>query len=69
VQEYRKLVNDVDITDIAGIYVVGGKSPHRALEIAKEDKKDLAESLSFVEGHVKEIRADVRYGFEEETQP
>lgn len=69
VEGYLKLVNRVDITDIAGVYVVGGKSLHHALEIAREDKKDLAESLSLVEEQVKEIRADVRYGFEEVQQP
>ncbi|CAI9628662.1 unnamed protein product [Alternaria burnsii] len=69
VEEYRKLVNGVDITDIAGVYVVGGRPRHRALEIAKEDKKDLEESLSLVEEHVKEIRADIAYGFEEMEQP
>ena len=69
VEEYRKLVNGVDITDIAGVYVVGGRPRHRALEIAKEDKKDLEESLRLVEEHVKEIRADIVYGFEEMEQP
>jgi hypothetical protein len=39
------------------------------LEIAKEDKKDLEESLSLVEEHVKEIKADIAYGFEEMEQP
>ncbi|KAI4621144.1 uncharacterized protein J4E87_006772 [Alternaria ethzedia] len=66
VEQYRKLVNSIDITDIAGTYVVGGKAPHRALEIAKEDKEDLEESLEMIEEKVKEVRADVRYGFEEE---
>jgi len=65
VEQYRKLVDSIDITDIAGTYVVGGKSPHRALEIAKEDKNDLKESLEMIEEKVKEVRADVRYGFEE----
>ncbi|KAG9193450.1 hypothetical protein G6011_03485 [Alternaria panax] len=60
VEEYRKLVNGVDITDIAGVYMVGGKSRHRALEIAKEDKKDLEESLSLVEEQVNDIRVDDR---------
>jgi hypothetical protein len=68
VEEYRKLVNDIDITDIAGVYVVGGKSPHWALETAREDKRDLEETLSMVEEKVKEVRADVRYGFEEVKQ-
>jgi hypothetical protein len=66
VEGYRKLVNDINITDIAGIYVVSGMSPRRALETAKEDKKNLEESLILVEEKVKEIRADVRYGFGEE---
>ncbi|KAH6881649.1 hypothetical protein BKA58DRAFT_433431 [Alternaria rosae] len=65
VEQYRKLVNGIDITDIAGTYVVGGMSRHRALEIAKEDKKDLEESLEMIKEKVKEVRADVRYGFEE----
>jgi hypothetical protein len=65
VEQYRKLVNGIDITDIAGTYVVGGMSLHRALEIAKEDKKDLEESLEMIKEKVKEVRADVRYGFEE----
>ena len=65
VEQYRRLVNSIDITDIAGTYVVGGKLPHRALEVAKEDKQDLEESLEMIEEKVKEIKADVRYGFEE----
>jgi hypothetical protein len=46
---------------------VGGKSRRWALETARQDKKNLEESLGMVEEKVKEVRADVRYGFEEGT--
>lgn len=62
--EYREMVKAVDVTDLAGIYVVGGRSSHRALQIAKGDLKGLEGSMQEVEDKMKQIRADVRYGFE-----
>ncbi|KAH7396107.1 hypothetical protein BKA66DRAFT_566614 [Pyrenochaeta sp. MPI-SDFR-AT-0127] len=61
-QNYRDIVKGIDITDMAGIYVTAGKSPHRALQIAKEDFEHLERSLKQVEEKITEVRADVAYG-------
>ncbi|KAF1936085.1 hypothetical protein EJ02DRAFT_459829 [Clathrospora elynae] len=66
VNEYRDLVKGVDAMDLAGVYVVAGKSPHRALQIAKEDVEDLEASFRMVEERISEVKADVSYRLTEE---
>jgi len=63
---YRDIVKSIDITDIAGIYMVAGRGPHRALQIAKEDMEDLERSLREVEERIGECRAMAIYGVGEE---
>lgn len=65
-EAYRVIVKGIDITDIAGVYVVAGRNPHRALQIAKEDLEDLEGSLRKVEDLIGECRAMARYGVGEE---
>lgn len=65
IKEYRDIAKSIGITDIAGIYVTAGKSPHRALQIAKEDFENLEKSLRMVEDRVAEIKADIVYGLAE----
>lgn len=46
------------------MYVVAGQTRPRALHIAKEDFADVEESLRCVEDRLKEVRAELVYGFE-----
>jgi hypothetical protein len=64
ISEYRALVNGIDITDMAGIYVCAGRGGNIALQMAKEDLEDVRHSLGEVEEKVGEIRAEIAYGFE-----
>jgi hypothetical protein len=68
IEEYRSLVRSIDITDIAGIYVCSGLATLPALTLAKKDLQDVFGSLEEVEAKVKEIRAELLYGFEEGSE-
>ncbi|KAJ4377485.1 hypothetical protein N0V83_000310 [Neocucurbitaria cava] len=65
VNEYRNVTKGVDITDIAGMYVTAGKSPHRALQVAKEDFENLEINLRMIEERIAELKADIVYGLGE----
>jgi len=64
--EYRNIVKCIDITDVAEMYVVAGKARLRALQVAKEDFKDVEGSLKAVEDRMQEVRAELVYGFEKQ---
>lgn len=64
IEEYRSIVRGIDITNVAEMYVVAGRSRQSALEVAKEDFEDVEVSLKMVENRVKEIAAELVYGFE-----
>ena len=63
VEQYRVIVRGIDITDVAEMYVVAGKARPRALQIAKEDFEDVETSMKVVEDRVKEVKAELVYGF------
>jgi hypothetical protein len=63
---YRNTVNGIALEDIVGLYVVAGKHKRRAEQLAKEDFEDIKNSLKQVEDKMKEMKADVRYGFEQQ---
>ncbi|KAI8933286.1 hypothetical protein NX059_009913 [Plenodomus lindquistii] len=62
IEAYRTIIRGIDITDIAGIYVVAGRAKHRALQLAKQDLEGLEASLGEIEERVSEVRAEARYG-------
>ncbi|KAJ4373451.1 hypothetical protein N0V86_007590 [Didymella sp. IMI 355093] len=64
IEEYRSIVRGIDITDVAEMYVVAGKVRPRALQVAKQDFEDVEASLESVEDQMKEVRAELVYGFE-----
>jgi transcription initiation factor IIF auxiliary subunit len=66
VQEYWNVAKGINVTDIAGIYVVAGDSKDEALKNAKEHLDDLHLSLQMVKDKIHETRAEIRYGFEKE---
>jgi hypothetical protein len=68
ISQYRELVRNIDIIDIAGIYVCGGRGRRIALNIAKEDLEDMKKSLEEIEEKVKEIKAELSYEFEEDSE-
>jgi hypothetical protein len=68
ITEYRNLVRTIDITDIAGIYVCAGRGKNLALNMAKQDLEDVFSSLGELEDKVREMRAELLYGFEEEEE-
>ena len=67
VEEYRAIVEAIDIKDVAEIYVVAGKARQTALQVAKEDFEDGEESLKCVKDRMKEVRAEMVYGFKRQT--
>jgi lysyl-tRNA synthetase class II len=62
---YRDTIYSIAIEDIVGVYVVAGKHRQRAEQLATRDFEDLEKSLKELEDKVKEIKADIRYGFEQ----
>ncbi|KAF2626692.1 hypothetical protein BU25DRAFT_92873 [Macroventuria anomochaeta] len=64
IEEYRNIVRGIDITDVAEMYVVAGQARQRALQVAKEDFEDVEGSLKMVEDRMKEVKAELVYGFE-----
>ncbi|EOA84084.1 uncharacterized protein SETTUDRAFT_33088 [Exserohilum turcica Et28A] len=59
---YKEIVDSIDITCMARLYVVSGMLPDEALKAAKDDLKGLEESLGLLRERIGEVRADVRYG-------
>ncbi|KAJ8118926.1 hypothetical protein OPT61_g191 [Boeremia exigua] len=66
IEEYRCIVRKIDITDLAGVYVVAGKARPRALQIAKEDLENVEGSLNVIRHRMKEITAELVYGYEKD---
>lgn len=66
IDEYRNIVRGIDITDVAEMYVVAGKARPRALQVAKEDFENVEGSLMAVKNRMREIRAELVYGFEKQ---
>lgn len=64
IEEYRSIVKGIDITDVAEMYVIAGKARPRALQVTKEDFENVERSLKCVEDRMKEVRAELVYGFE-----
>jgi hypothetical protein len=63
---YRNTVNGIAMEDIVGLYVLAGKHERRAEQLAKEDFEDIENSLKQMEDKMKEMKADIRYGFEQQ---
>jgi outer membrane murein-binding lipoprotein Lpp len=66
IEVYRNVAQCINVEDIVEMYVVAGRNKWRAEQIAKEDFEDLESNLKQVENKVKELKADIMYGFEEE---
>lgn len=63
---YRDIVKGIELEDIVNIYLLAGRQRWRAEQIAKGDFDDLETSLKQMEEKVKELKADIVYGFEEQ---
>jgi len=66
IKEYREVVKGIEPEDLVGLYVVGGRQVWRARQIAKEDFDDVENSLKEVEEKIREVKADMVYGFEKQ---
>jgi hypothetical protein len=64
IKDYRDIVQGIELEDLVGLYIVGGSQRWRAVQIAKEDSESLEKSLEEVEVKVRELKADIVYGFE-----
>jgi hypothetical protein len=64
---YCDSAKTIAFEDIVGLYVVAGRQRGRAEQIAKEDLEDIEKSMSEMEVKVKELKADIVYGFEDKT--
>tara|TARA_R110002003_G_scaffold534_23_gene20394 strand:- start:32681 stop:33028 length:348 start_codon:yes stop_codon:yes gene_type:complete len=67
IKEYRALVATIEIRDIVDLYVLAGRRQCRAEQIVKEDLGDLKSSLERIEMKIKEVKADIVYGFEDKV--
>jgi DNA polymerase elongation subunit (family B) len=66
IEVYRNVAQSINVEDIVEMYVVAGRNKWRAEQITKEDFEDLESNLKQVENKLKELKADIVYGFEEE---
>lgn len=64
IKEYRAIVRGIEMEDLVGLYVVAGRQRWRAEQIAKEDLEGFEEGVKEVEERVREVRAELVYGFE-----
>jgi hypothetical protein len=65
IEAYRNAAQIVNVEDLVEMYVVAGRQRWRAEQIAKEDFEDLEGSLKMIENKMKELKADIVYGFDE----
>ncbi|KAF2023658.1 hypothetical protein EK21DRAFT_80351, partial [Setomelanomma holmii] len=63
IRECRALAASIELEDIVGLYVVAGRQRWRAEQIVKGDLEDVEAGLAQVEGNIKEMKADIVYGF------
>jgi hypothetical protein len=66
IEAYRNAAQIVNVEHLVEMYVVAGRQRWRAEQIAKGDFEDLEGSLKMIENKVKELKADIVYGFDEE---
>jgi outer membrane murein-binding lipoprotein Lpp len=66
IEAYRNVAQSIRVEDIVEMYIVAGRQRWRAEQIATEDFEDLESSLNQVENKVRELKADIVYGFDEE---
>jgi hypothetical protein len=65
IEAYRNVAQSIRVEDIVEMYIVAGRQRWRAEQIAREDFEDLESSWKQAENKVKELKADIVYGFEE----
>jgi hypothetical protein len=68
IKEYRELAKSVSVESITNLYLVAGRQRWRAQQIAKQDLENLEGSIQEVESKIKEMKADMVYGFEKTDQ-
>jgi hypothetical protein len=66
IRAYRNVAQSIRVEDIVEMYIVAGRQRWRAEQIAREDFESLKSSLKQVENKVKDLKADIVYGFEGE---
>lgn len=68
IKEYREVVEGLDKQGIVGIYLLAGRQKWRAEQLMREDMDNIHKSLKEIEDKVREMRADIVYGFEEKEK-
>jgi hypothetical protein len=66
IEEYRQIVNSIEVEDIAHLYMVVGRQRCEAEEMAREDFQDLEGSLTMLEEKIREVKVRVENGFVKE---
>jgi DNA polymerase elongation subunit (family B) len=66
IEAYRNVAQSIRVEDIVEMHIVAGRQRWRAEQIVREDFEDLESILKQVENKLKELKADIVYGFEEE---
>jgi hypothetical protein len=66
IEVYRNVTQSISVEDLVEMHVIAGRQRWRAEQIANEDLEDLESSLKQVENKVKELKADIVYGFDGE---
>ncbi|KAH7413622.1 hypothetical protein DE146DRAFT_761902 [Phaeosphaeria sp. MPI-PUGE-AT-0046c] len=65
IEDYREVARTIALEDLIGLYMVAGRQRWRAEQIAKQDVEELEGSLKLLEAKLREVKADVVYGFDE----
>ncbi|KAF2826919.1 hypothetical protein CC86DRAFT_291478 [Ophiobolus disseminans] len=66
IKDYRDVVKGIRVEDLMAVYLVAGRQRWRAEQIAKEDIEDIESSLKEIEEKVREVKADIVHGFEQQ---
>lgn len=66
ISAYRDIVKAIELEDLVGIYLTAGRQRWRAGQIVKEDIENMEKSLKEVEDKIRDMKADMVYGFEKQ---
>jgi cob(I)alamin adenosyltransferase len=67
ITEYSDVAKTIAFEDIVDLYVAAGRQRRKAEQIAKEDLEDMENNISEIEVKVKELKANIVYGFEDKA--
>jgi cob(I)alamin adenosyltransferase len=67
ITEYSDVAKTIAFEDIVDLYVAAGRQRRQAEQIAKEDLEDTEDNISEMEVKVKELKANIVYGFKDKA--